>query len=62
MPVCGDEDVLWLQVAVDDTGGVQALDTFDDLSGVEPRAITSQPTPASQLCSQITTGMEVLQS
>lgn len=62
MPVSGDEDVLRLEVAVDDAGCVQALNALDNLGCVEPRAITPQAAPTRQLCSQITSGMEVLRT
>ena len=60
MAVCADEDVLRLEIAVDNTGSVEALDALNDLSGVEPRAITAETSPARKLRGQITSGMEVL--
>ena len=49
MAVCADEDVLRLEIAVDNTGSVEALDALNDLSGVEPRAITAETSPARKL-------------
>lgn len=61
MPVGADEDVLRLEVAVDDAGGVQALDALDDLGGVEARAVAAQTAPAGELRREVTTRVKVLQ-
>lgn len=60
MAVCADEDVLRLEIAVDNSGGVKTLDALDDLGGVEPRAIAAQAAPARKLRGEITSWMEVL--
>lgn len=39
MPICTNKDVFRFEVAVDDTGCMQALDTFDYLRGVKPGTI-----------------------
>ncbi len=60
MAVRADENVLGLEIAVDNTGGVKTLNALDNLSGVEPRAITAEAAPARKLCGEITSRMEVL--
>lgn len=62
MAVGPDEDVLRLEVAVDDSGGVKALDAFHDLGGVEAGAVSAESAPSSELRGQISTRMEVLQT
>jgi len=41
MAVPADEDVFGFEVAVDDTGCVEAFDAFDDFGCVEPCAIAA---------------------
>ena len=60
MPVRADEDVLGLQVAVDDAGGVEALDALDDLGRVEPRPVAPEAAPARELRGQVASRVEVL--
>jgi hypothetical protein len=55
----GDEDVLRLEVAVNNTGAVKTLDTFANLRHVEPRTIPPQSTPASELRRKVAAGVEV---
>jgi hypothetical protein len=54
-----DKDILWLEVTIDDTRGVQALDTLNDFGGIEAGTITAKAAPACQLCCKITARMEV---
>lgn len=56
-----DEDVLRLEVAVDDAGSVKPLDAFHDLGSVEASAVSAESAPSSELRSQISTRMEILQ-
>ena len=44
--ILGGEDVLRLEVAVNDTSGVQALDTLDNLGSIEPCTVATKPAPA----------------
>ena len=60
MAVRADEDVLGLQVAVDDAGGVETLDALDDLGGVEPCAVAPEAAPARELRGQVAPRVEVL--
>jgi hypothetical protein len=55
-----DKDILWLEVTIDNTRGVQALDTLNDFGGIEPGTITAKAAPACQLRRKITARMEVL--
>ena len=55
-----DKDILWLEVTIDNTRGVQALDTLNDFGGIEAGTITAKAAPACQLCRKITARMEVL--
>ena len=55
-----DEDILRLEVTIDDTRGVQALDTLNDFGGIEAGTITPKAAPACQLCCKITARMKVL--
>jgi hypothetical protein len=55
-----DKDILWLEVTIDNTRGVQTLDTLNDFCGIKAGTITAKATPACQLCRKITTRMEVL--
>jgi len=55
-----DEDILWLEVTIDDTRGVQALNTLNDFGSIEASTVTPKAAPACQLCCEITTRMEVL--
>lgn len=56
VPIGGDEDVLWLQVAVDDVAGVQVLEDADDVRGVEAEwrwryaALWGSNMPSSRRC------------
>ena len=56
----GDKDILWLEVTIDNTRGVQALDTLNDFGSIEAGTITPKAAPACQLCRKITARMEVL--
>lgn len=60
MSVCANEDVFRLEIAVDDTGGMEAFDTFDNFCCVEACTITTETAPASELGSKISSGMEIL--
>lgn len=55
-----DKDILWLEVTIDNTGGVQALDALNDFGGIEAGTITAKAAPACQLCRKIAARMEVL--
>jgi hypothetical protein len=55
-----DKNILWLEITIDNTRGVQALDTFNDFGGIEAGTITAKAAPACQLCRKITARMEVL--
>ena len=61
MSVCTDEDILWLEVAVDDARCVQAFDALDDLGGVEARTVATQTAPAGELRREVTTRVKVLE-
>lgn len=41
-----DKDILWLEVTIDNTRGVQALDTLYDFGGIEAGSITPKAAPA----------------
>lgn len=41
MSVGCDEDVFGFEVAVDDAGGVETFDAFDDFGGVEAGSVTA---------------------
>jgi hypothetical protein len=55
-----DKDILWLEVTIDDTRGVQALDTLNNFGGIEAGTVAPKAAPACQLCCKITARMEVL--
>ena len=55
-----NKNVLRLEVTMDDTRRMQALDTVDELSSVEARAVIAQVPPALYLRPKITARMEVL--
>jgi hypothetical protein len=55
-----DKDILWLEVTIDNTRGVQALDTLNDFSGIKAGTITPKAAPTCKLCRKITARMEVL--
>jgi hypothetical protein len=56
----GDKDILWLEVTIDDTRGVQALDALNNFGGIEAGTVAAEAAPACQLCRKITARMEVL--
>jgi hypothetical protein len=41
----GDKDILRLEVTIDDTSSMQALDTLDNFGGIESGTITPKTTP-----------------
>jgi len=55
-----DEVILWLEVIIDDTRGVQAINTLNDFSSIEASTVTPKAALSCQLCCEITTKMEVL--
>ena len=55
-----NKNVLRLEVTMDDTRRVQALDTVDELSGVEAGAVMPQAPPALYLRPKVAARMEVL--
>ena len=46
MTIGTDENVLRLEVAVNDTSGVQALHTLDNFGSIEPCTVATKPAPA----------------
>ena len=56
----GDKDILRLEVTIDDTSSVQALDTLNNFGSIEAGTVTPKAAPARQLCRKIPTRMEVL--
>lgn len=60
MTIGADQDILGLEVAVDDTGSMQAIDTFNDLCGVEASSISTKSSPPCQLGGEVASGMEIL--
>ena len=40
-----NKDILWLEVTMDDTSSMQALDTLDNFGGIESGTITPKATP-----------------
>jgi len=60
MTVPVNKNVLRLEVAMDDTRRVQALDTVDELSGVEAGVVIAQAPPALYLRPKVAARMEVL--
>lgn len=56
----GDKDIFWLEVTIDDTRCMQALDTLNDFGGIEAGTITPKAAPACQLSREIPARMEVL--
>ena len=55
-----NENVLWLEIAMDDTRRVQAFDSVDELSSVEAGTVIAQAPPALYLCPKVAARMEVL--
>jgi len=55
-----NKNVLWLEVAMDDTRRVQTLDTVDELSGVEAGTVIAQAPPTLYLRPKVAARMEVL--
>jgi len=55
-----DKDIFRLEITIDNTRGVQTLNTLDDFGSIEAGAITPKAAPACQLSRQITARMEVL--
>jgi hypothetical protein len=60
MTISINKNVLRLEVTMDDTRRMQALDTVDELSSVEARAVIAQAPPALYLRPKIAARMEVL--
>ena len=60
MTIGTDENVLRLEVAVNDTSGVQTLDTLDNFGSIEPCTVATKPAPARQLGCEVTARVEVL--
>lgn len=57
--ICRNENVLWLEISVDDSGAVKSLDSFRQFRHIESSTITTQSTPASELRCQISSGVKV---
>jgi len=60
MPIACDENVLGFEISINDASGMEPLNTFDDLCGVETGAVSTESAPSCELRGKISSRVEVL--